>query len=149
MSTDPRHFLRATLYDLLLTNFPVEYDGVWDNDTQVQFENSKFNPPVESPFLAAYIIYSSGTRASIGTIKKFQRHEGFFCIECHVTEDTGMGTLWKISGAVERSLQEQQLALEDGSYVTLHVAKAVNNSAQDNRYFVTVMVPFCLDACMS
>lgn len=149
MSTDPRHYLRATLYDLLLTNFASEYGGVWDNDTQIQFENSKFEPPVDKPFLAAYIIYISGTRASIGTVKKFQRHEGFFCIECHVPEDTGMGALWLIVSAVERALEEQQIALADGSYVTLRVAKATNNTSQDNRYFVTVMIPFCLDVCMN
>jgi len=143
MSLDFRDELRQTLYDQFLTNFPTEYGAA----LPIQLENQKFGK-VDTPFLSAYIYYVSGQRASIGTSKKFQRHDGFFCIECQVPEDTGMATLWLMAGAVERAMPEQQLQLGDGSYVSLHTSKVTRNTSQDGWYFVTVMIPFCLDVCI-
>lgn len=145
--SDSLHELRKGLYDLLLTNFPSEYDGAWNNATQIKFENQKYQQPLDTPFIATYLIVTEGKRASVGTTKKFIRYCGFFCIECQVPQDSGMTALWKMAGAAMRSLQEQQTQLDDGSYLSLYTAKAVGNTSQDNFYFVTVMVPYELDAC--
>lgn len=144
---DVHHELRKKLYDLLLTNFPSEYADAWDNALQVKFENQKFVQPLDSPFIATYLMFTEGKRASVGTTKKFIRHCGFFCIECQVPQDSGMTALWKMADAAQRSLQEQQTTLDDGSYLSLYTAKVVGNTSQDNFYFVTVMVPFECDAC--
>lgn len=139
---DVQENLRVALYDLLADNFPTEYGSA----LPIKRENARF-VKVDGPFLATYIMFNSGRRASIGTLKKFTRHEGFFCIECQVPEDTGTSVMWKMAGACQRALFEQNLTLADGSYVTIETPKVVGNTSQDGHYFVTVMIPVCMDEC--
>lgn len=144
---DTEEMARRKFYDLLLTNFPTQFDGAWDNDTQVKLENQKFAYPVDLPYLAAYMIFTQAKPASIGTLTKFDRHCGFFCIECQVPADTGMKTLWLMVGAAARIFDRIQTTLDDGSYLSTGVHRAYQNTSQDGQYFVTVMVPFDIDTC--
>lgn len=141
---DARENTRKKLYDLLMTHFPTEYGSA----LPIKFENQTLEQPLAAPFLAPYLMFTRSYRASVGTTKIFVEHEGFFCIEAQVPETTGMSVLWRIVGACERALREQQTTLDDGSYISLKTSKVVGNTSQDGWYFCTVMIPFCVYECL-
>jgi hypothetical protein len=145
MAQDPVEYLRQRFEAELFANFPTEFGAALP---PVQVENIKFDR-VDVDYLSIYLIVNSTKRASIGTGKKFIRNAGFLCIEVQVVEDSGTRNMWRMSDAVARSLQESQWTLDDGSVVTTYTAKPIGNTSQDGRYFVTVMIPFQLDACYS
>lgn len=137
-----RNDLRASLYDRLLTQFPVEYGSAVD----IGFENQKFNQPKDKPFILSWIKETGARRASIGTSSKFNRHMGFFILECYVPEDVGTATLWKICDAIARAFDSTHFTLTDGSYVTLCTPKVIPNGNKDGHYSEIVMCEYYLDA---
>jgi hypothetical protein len=135
--------MRIAMYDRLLTQFPTKYGSA----LPVGFENQKFEQPLNNPYLIAWFKYSPSKRASIGTTNRFDRHTGFFIVDCLVPEKTGAATMWQMADAVVNSFEAQNFTLGDGSAVTLMVPSTYSSGrAQDGFYLVTVMVPFMIDA---
>jgi hypothetical protein len=131
------------MYDRLLSQFPTNFGSA----VPIGFENQKFEQPLNTPFLLAWFRYTPSKRASIGTTNRFDRHSGFFMVDCLVPEKTGAGTIWKMADAVVDSFEAQNFSLSDGSAVTLMVPSTYSSGkAQDGFYMVTVMVPFMIDA---
>jgi hypothetical protein len=125
--------MRKAMYDRLLTQFPTVYGSSVD----VGFENQKFEQPQNDPF----------KRASIGTVARFNRHRGFFIVDCVVPEKTGMNAIWQMADAVVDIFEAETFTLGDGSAVTIEVPTTYSaGKAQDGFYLVTVMVPFMIDA---
>lgn len=138
-----RENMRIAMYDRLLSQFPTKY-GV---AVPVGLENQKFEQPKNAPYLICWFRYTPSQRASIGTAARFDRHSGFFIVDCLVPEKTGMSALWKMADAVVDSFEAQNFSLADGSAVTLKVPTTFSaGKAQDGFYIVTVMVPFMIDA---
>lgn len=138
-----RDELRIGMYDRLLTQFPTKYGSA----VAIGFENQKFEQPKNDPFLIAWFKYSPSRRASIGTAHRFDRHSGFFMVDCLVPEKTGASTVWKMADAVVDSFEAQTFTIGDGSAVSLMVPSTYSSGkAQDGFYIVTVMVPFIVDA---
>ncbi len=137
-----RDDLRASLYDRLLTELPVEYGAA----VKVGFENQKFEQPKEQVFVLGWIKETGARRASIGTSSKFNRHMGYFILECYIPEDKGMAALWKLCDAASRIFDSQHFTLSDGSYVTMCTPKVVPNGNKDGFYSHIVMCEYWLDA---
>jgi len=135
--------MRQAMYDRLLTYFPTEYGSA----VPIGLENHAFVQPKNSPYMMAWFRFMKGKKASIGTTQSFRRVKGFFLLDCVVPKDTGSGDLWKIVDALERVFKEQNFSLAGGSNVTLFEPDSAGSGrSQDGGYFVTVMVPFQIDA---
>lgn len=138
-----RNEMRKSMYDRLLTQLPT----VYGDTVEIGFENQKFEQPKNDPFLLAWFKYMPSKRASIGTTARFNRHRGFFIVDCVVPEKTGMNTSWQLADAVVDLFEAETFSLGDGSAVTIEVPTTYSaGKAQDGFYLVTVMVPFMIDA---
>jgi hypothetical protein len=134
--------MRGAMQDRLSTFFPTEYGSA----LPIKVENRKFDQPKNQPHLMSWFKYLKSGRASIGTACRFNRHNGFFVVDCIVPEDSGSATVWKMSDAVYRIFDADQFTLPDGSVVTVSVPNVIGSGKlQDGFYIVTVMVPFVID----
>lgn len=138
-----RDLMRQEMNDRLDADFPIEYGTA----VPVQRENHRFETPKNTPYIGCWFRYSNSGRATIGTTRRFVRHTGFFMIDVVVPDDTGSATLWKIVDALSAVFKEQNFNLTDNSDVTLQTPKTTGNPrSQDGYYYITVMVPFRIDA---
>lgn len=135
--------MREAVYDRLLSFFPTIFGAA----VPIGFENQKFEQPKNAPFLLGFFRYNPSRRASIGTVTRFNRHNGVFVVECSVPEKTGTATVWKMAGAVADIFDSKNFQLADGSDVTTKTPSVYpSGRSQDGFYLISVIVPFQIDS---
>lgn len=137
-----RDDLRKALNDSLLTQFAAAYGSA----LQIGLENQKFVVPQNTPHMRAWFHHIKSKRASIGTTARFNRHHGFFIVNCYVPEDSGTKNMWQMADAVVSIFEDQHFTLADQSYVTTFTPQVVGETHMDGFYFVSVMIPYWTDA---
>lgn len=138
-----RESLRKVFYDHLMSQFPTEYGSA----VPIGTENSNFEQPKNTPFLLCWIKMGKSKRASIGTTQRFNRYVGHFLIDCIVPEKTGSAVVNSMADAASDVFEAQKFQLDDGSDCTTFVPSVYGDGkAQDGFYYLTVMIPFTVEA---
>lgn len=135
--TYPRDDLRAAFETRLAAAIP---------SVPIKFENVKLTQP-KTLYASSYLMFTSSTRASIGSIRRFDRHEGFFIVDIYNPEDQGSKALLDTAGAIETAFNAQEFTLPGSGYVVCLITKIVNGPMSAGFLAKSVMIPFYLDAC--
>lgn len=139
-----RNELRTVFYEHLIAQFPLQYGS----EVAIGFENDKLDAPDNKEYIRAYFKSITSGRAAIGTTKGFERHKGFFLVDCYVPEDTGTKILLNMTDAVTRAFAATHFKLPGGGYVTVDVPKLMdsNNNKVDGSYYKSVMIMYIMDS---
>lgn len=138
-----RDLMRQHVYTMLDTDLTAVYGSA----LPLERENHKFSTPLNAPHIICWFRYANSRKAAVGTVQSFIRHSGHFMVDVVVPDDTGTSVMWQIVDALATVFKEQSFKLLDNSDVTLSTPKVSGNARpQDGYYFLTVMVPFRIDA---
>lgn len=134
-----RDLLRAEFEDRTIIAIPA---------VPLEIENIEFDQPKTEMYASCWLMFAASTRASVGTVRRFNRHTGFWCVDLYQPESAqGVKVMWEAAALLEASFEALGFALADAGYVVTMVPKVVNGPIREGYVTKTLMVPFYLDAC--
>jgi len=112
---------------------------------KVKFENTKFKPPVNTPWLALTVQDGEAFNASIGTARRVQRHPGIIQVDIYVPENQGTKTSREIADAVAVIFNTVQFSLGSSGTISTRAPALQGLGIEEGWDRKVLSIPFIRD----
>lgn len=112
--------------------------------TSIKFENTRFEQPRETAWIACYILNGDGNQISLGD-NPLHRYAGVIMVQIFVPESSGTQTARGYADTIAAIYRRQQISNGSSGTITCRTPSISQGIPKDGWYQINVMCPFQRD----